>query len=445
MSSVVASSMRRTFRRASVRAGRSPKFDITVKITRMGFDHGQLVYLQIPASDIATSARFYEQVLGWRVGAGADSGFEAPGLIGQWVTDRPAAPDAGPVMWIHVDDVPFTLREAERAGAVLRQDPTPDGPRVLASFSDPAGNLVGIAAHGDGEPAHPVSAAATGVDNRTMPPCTIIPELVYDDVTEADRWLCDAFGFVERWHAGDHRAQLSFGSGTIAITEPRTSKALPGPISVLVRVDDVDAHCARARERGARILDEPRDFPYGERQYAAEDLGGHHWGFSQSIADVAPEAWGGTAGPALHAPRSAHAAATSDAAVASHVSVMLIVGDADAAVAWYRKALGAEVLWDLGGVAGLRVGGAPFFLHQANPANPAEDSPDRVGQTSVRIEVFSEDPDGVIERAVAAGAAPGSPVTAHELPWGTHRQGGFTDPFGHKWSVGDTSPLRAAG
>ena len=408
----------------------------------MGFDHGQLVYLQIPASDIATSARFYEQVLGWRVGAGADSGFEAPGLIGQWITDRAAAPEAGPVMWIHVDDVALTLREAERAGAVLRLPPTPDGPRTLASFSDPAGNLVGLAAHGGQAHVAPALVAearvAAAVDNRTMPSCTIIPELVYDDVGQAVRWLCDTFGFVERWHAGDHRAQLSFGDGAVAITEPRTSRALPGPISLLVRVGDVDAHCARARERGATIIDEPRDFPYGERQYVVEDPDGHHWGFSQSIADVAPEEWGGTSGPALRGPEAGTARAM------SHISVMLIVPDAEVAVTWYHEALGAEVLWDLGGVAGLHVGGAPFFLHEANPENPAEDSPDRVGQTSVRVEVFSEDPDGVVARAVAAGATMGSAVTGHELPWGTHRQGGFTDPFGHRWSVGDVSPLRPA-
>jgi catechol 2,3-dioxygenase-like lactoylglutathione lyase family enzyme len=265
------------------------------------FEHGHIVYIQIPAADITASARFYERVLGWAVDP-PESGFEAPGLIGQWVTDRPSTPEAGPVLWIHVNDVGRTLAEAEQAGAVLRQSPTPDGPRLLASFSDPAGNLVGIVAHGDREP-------------------------------------------------------------------------------------------------------------------------------------VAPEDWAGASGPA----RQERAAPTSG----PRISVMLIVPDADAAVTWYREALGAEVLWDLGGVAGLDVGGAPFFLHQTNPRNPAEDSPGRVGQTSVRIEVFVDDPDGFIERAVAAGAAQGSPITTHELPWGAHRQGGFQDPFGHKWSVGDTSPLRA--
>lgn len=403
----------------------------------MSFAHGQLVYLQIPAADITASARFYARVFGWTVDP-PQSGFEAPGLIGQWISDRPPAPDAGPVMWIHVDDVAQTLEQAQQAGATLRQGPTPDGPRLLACFSDPAGNLIGIAAHPRHEPE--LTPAAAGMDNRTMPACTIMPELVYDDVTAAARWLCDTFGFVERWHAGDHRTQLSFGDGTIAITEPRTSNALPGPISLLVRVDDVDAHCGHARARDATILDEPRDFPYGERQYAVEDVGGHHWAFSQSIADVAPEQWGGTSGPAL-APRP-HT--RRGAAGPTHVSVMLIVPDATAAVAWYRQALGAEILWDLGGVAGLHVNGAPFFLHQVNPDNPAEDSPDHVGQTSVRIEVFVEDPDGLVARAVAAGATPGSPVTSHQRLGGTHRQGGFRDPFGHQWSVGDSSPLAAA-
>ena len=125
------------------------------------------------------------------------------------------------------------------------------------------------------------------------------------------------------------------------------------------------------------------------------------------------------------------------------ISVMLIVPDAAAALAWYKTALGATELWDLGGVAGLEIGGAAFFLHEVNPKNTAETSPGQAGVTSTRIEVFVDDPDGVIDRAVAAGATAGTPIQDHAVPWGTHRQGGFTDPFGHKWSVGDTSPLRA--
>jgi uncharacterized glyoxalase superfamily protein PhnB len=123
------------------------------------------------------------------------------------------------------------------------------------------------------------------------------------------------------------------------------------------------------------------------------------------------------------------------------ISVMLIVPDAEAAVAWYKGALDATELWDLGGVAGLEIEGAPFFLHEVNPNNPAEESPDRLGVTSTRIELFVDDPDGVRDRAIAAGASPGPEVQDHQQPWGTHRQGGFRDPFGHNWSVGDRSPL----
>jgi uncharacterized glyoxalase superfamily protein PhnB len=104
-------------------------------------------------------------------------------------------------------------------------------------------------------------------------------------------------------------------------------------------------------------------------------------------------------------------------------------------------ALGADVLWDLGGVAGLSLAGAPFFVHEAVPGRAAEPSPNDVGMTTTRIEVFADDAGALIERAAAAGATDVEPLTDHEVPWGNHRQGGFTDPFGHRWSVGDRTPL----
>lgn len=123
------------------------------------------------------------------------------------------------------------------------------------------------------------------------------------------------------------------------------------------------------------------------------------------------------------------------------LSVMLIVSDADAAVRWYETALGAGQLWDLGGVAGLELGGAPFFIHEAVPGKGHELSPGEAGFTTTRIEVFVAAPDELIERAVQAGATDVDEATDYPTPWGTHRQGGFTDPFGHRWSVGDRTPL----
>lgn len=61
----------------------------------------------------------------------------------------------------------------------------------------------------------------------------------------------------------------------------------------MMRVEDVNAHYAHVRAQSARILMEPTDFEYGERQYTVEDLAGHEWTFSETLADVAPEEWGG--------------------------------------------------------------------------------------------------------------------------------------------------------
>lgn len=135
-----------------------------------------------------------------------------------------------------------------------------------------------------------------------MPRCTVIPELAYPDVSEAIDWLRDAFGFTVRLRIANHRAQLNVGDGAVVLTErhSREGHLSPGAIdvahSVMVRVEDVDRHQQRASQHGARILRPAHDYPYGERQYTAEDLAGHRWTFSQSIADVDPLDWGGTPG-----------------------------------------------------------------------------------------------------------------------------------------------------
>jgi uncharacterized glyoxalase superfamily protein PhnB len=135
--------------------------------------------------------------------------------------------------------------------------------------------------------------------NRSIPAPTVVPVLTYPDVEEAVAWLAAAFGFVERVRIGEnHRAQMRVGDGGAVIAAdvrgdrvpPRAGEATH---AVLVRVEDARAHCERARANGARILMEPTDFEYGERQYAAEDFAGHQWTFSETLADVAPEEWGG--------------------------------------------------------------------------------------------------------------------------------------------------------
>jgi uncharacterized glyoxalase superfamily protein PhnB len=131
-----------------------------------------------------------------------------------------------------------------------------------------------------------------------MPSAAVIPVLIYPDVREAVEWLVAALGFAQRvWIGENHRAQLSFGDGAVIVGDVRGDRRPPrageATHSVMVRVQDARAHCERAREHGARILMEPKEFEYGERQYNAEDPWGHQWTFSQTLADVAPEQWGG--------------------------------------------------------------------------------------------------------------------------------------------------------
>lgn len=139
------------------------------------------------------------------------------------------------------------------------------------------------------------------VINRSAPASTVVPVLIYEDVDKAIQWLCGAFGFTERLRAAGAggrvtHAQLSIGNADLMIgasgaefQSPRSNEVNQ---YVLVRVQDVDGHFDRAKLFGARIVNAPRNMPFGERTYTVEDFAGHRWTFSQSIADVAPEQWG---------------------------------------------------------------------------------------------------------------------------------------------------------
>ena len=146
--------------------------------------------------------------------------------------------------------------------------------------------------------------------NRSAPRATVVPILVYEDVTAAIEWLCSAFGFTERLRAGApggvvSHAQLTVGDGAIMLGRQGADFRPPrtGEVSqyVTVHVDDVDHHYERSKAYGAIIVRDPMNMPFGERQYTAQDLGGHRWTFSQSIADVPLEDWGATPAPSARA------------------------------------------------------------------------------------------------------------------------------------------------
>ena len=134
--------------------------------------------------------------------------------------------------------------------------------------------------------------------NRSIPPATVIPVLVYPDVREAVIWLTVGFGFTERTRIGEsHRAQMSIGvDGAMIAADVRGEQQPPqtGTIThvMKVRVEDVDAHYEQARAHGAKVIEPPTDREYGERECTLEDLAGHRWQFTETVRDVAPEEYG---------------------------------------------------------------------------------------------------------------------------------------------------------
>lgn len=125
----------------------------------------------------------------------------------------------------------------------------------------------------------------------------MIPVLAYENVAVASEWLCCVFGLRERLRIGGHRIQLLLGDGAVVITEGGVHTDESTQVSVrhslMVRVEDVDAHKVHVEKSGGRILGNLVSYPYGERQYTAQDIGGHLWTFTQTMEDVDPATWGG--------------------------------------------------------------------------------------------------------------------------------------------------------
>jgi uncharacterized glyoxalase superfamily protein PhnB len=136
--------------------------------------------------------------------------------------------------------------------------------------------------------------------NRSVPVDTVLPHVMYRDLPAAIAWLGRVFGFTEHYHYGEPMsgAQLYLGRAFVMMKQAKRD-ATPeqpgfGTQSLTIFVEDVDAHYARAKAGGAKILEEPHETVYGEYQYAAEDPEGHHWLFSRHARDLSPAEWGAT-------------------------------------------------------------------------------------------------------------------------------------------------------
>ena len=110
--------------------------------------HGKICYLQIPATDIARSAEFYERVFGWNIrqrGDGHTAFDDGVGEVsGEWVLGRRPASEPGLLVYIWVESVAATLDAILANGGEIAQPIGGDAPEITARFRDPAGNVIGI-------------------------------------------------------------------------------------------------------------------------------------------------------------------------------------------------------------------------------------------------------------------------------------------------------------
>ena len=135
--------------------------------------------------------------------------------------------------------------------------------------------------------------------NRSLPTNTVLPHVMYRDVVQAIAWHSHAFGFIEHYRYGDpvSGAQVKAGYAWIMLKQIRDGGKSPkelgfGTQSLTIFVESLEEHFEKAKSVGVVILEDLHETVYGELQYAAEDLDGHHWLFSRHARDLSPEEWG---------------------------------------------------------------------------------------------------------------------------------------------------------
>jgi uncharacterized glyoxalase superfamily protein PhnB len=145
---------------------------------------------------------------------------------------------------------------------------------------------------------HPIA-----MKNRSVPVDTVLPHVSYRDLASAIDWLVKNFSFAEQYHYTDSTtgaiagAQLRLANAYVMVHAAKANAATPAELgynlqSLTIFLDDVDAHSRKVKAAGIRLIEQLHDTVYGELQYAAQDLEGHLWIFSQHAKDLSPDQWG---------------------------------------------------------------------------------------------------------------------------------------------------------
>jgi uncharacterized glyoxalase superfamily protein PhnB/catechol 2,3-dioxygenase-like lactoylglutathione lyase family enzyme len=253
---------------------------------------GAVTYLHLPATDVRLAAAFYRDVFGWSINcpdSDRPSFDDASGLLsGAWISDHLPAAEPGLLPYIYVADIEQTVALIVAHGGAILTEPYPEGLLTVATFRDPAGNVIGLW-HDTTRPAATAEQSGAPATEQTVAPVpehlhTVTPRLALTDAAAAIDFYVKAFDtreVGERHCAPDGtliHAELRIGDSIVMVTEDEGYKAL-----LCTYWPDVDAAWERATAAGAQVLHPLADHFYGERGGRVRDPFGQEWMLSARL------------------------------------------------------------------------------------------------------------------------------------------------------------------
>jgi uncharacterized glyoxalase superfamily protein PhnB len=249
---------------------------------------GKICYLEIPASDVERSSRFYGDAFGWELRTRGDGAIAFDDAVkevsGSWVTGRPPSAEPGIMVHVMVADLDDALAAVRAAGGEVLNDDAAPGERV-AHVRDPAGNVIGV-----------YEQPGLAERERTVSPVpehlhTVTPRLALSDAAAAIDFYKAAFDakeLGERFHMPDGtlvHAELLIGDSVVMVKDAQDDEFTA---LLCTYWPDVDAAWDRAVRAGAEVVYPLSDHFYGERGGRVADPFGNQWMLSARIETVTP-------------------------------------------------------------------------------------------------------------------------------------------------------------
>ena len=257
---------------------------------------GAITYLHMPAADPREAAVFYQKVFGWAIddpdGNRPSFGDGSRRLRGAWLSEGLVPHEPGLLAFVYVDDVQETVSRIVAYGGQLVCDPRPEGLLTIATFRDPAGNVIGLWHDTTRSTRGPADAGKVTSASQTVSPVperlhTVTARLALSDAASAIDFYHRAFNARElgdRYCAPDGtliQAELQIGDSIVMVTEDDGYRAL-----LCTYWPDVDSAWERALAAGAQVIHPLANHFYGERGGRIKDPYDQEWMLSARLENL---------------------------------------------------------------------------------------------------------------------------------------------------------------